>query len=152
MRADKLVKTENWRYVIMARKYDVTRNFDIYNAKCVLFNEDTEETKKVNVTMDTKDVSKKMLESFVKDKYGKNNILVKFEVSAIGSVMYGMTSADFMKYGVRLNPENRQPLLSTENEDDPFEDSDEKENETQDGTENDNDTENDTESENSTQE
>lgn len=98
----------------MARKYDVTRNFDIYNAKCVLFNEDTEETKKVNVTMDTKDVSKKTLEKFVQSKYGKNNILVKFEVSAVGSVMYGMTSADFMKYGVRLNPENRQPLPSTD--------------------------------------
>lgn len=124
----------------MARKYDVTRNFDIYNAKCVLFNEDTEETKKVNVTMDTKDVSKKTLEKFVQDKYGKNNILVKFEVSAIGSVMYGMTSADFMKYGVRLNPENRQPLPSTdtaqvttqEGDEDGTQDGDEYEDTTQD--------------------
>ena len=118
----------------MARKYDVTRNFDIYNAKCVLFNEDTEETKKVNVTMDTKDVSKKTLEKFVQSKYGKNNILVKFEVSAVGSVMYGMTSSDFMKYGIRLNPENRQPLPSTDTDTDPFEDGDE--NSTQDGDEN----------------
>ncbi len=122
----------------MARKYDVTRNFDIYNAKCVLFNEDTEETKKVNVTMDTKDVSKKMLEKFVQDKYGKNNILVKFEVSAIGSVMYGMTSADFMKYGVRLNPENRQPLSSTDIDTDTIKDDDE--NSTQDGDEYENET------------
>lgn len=117
----------------MARKYDVTRNFDIYNAKCVLFNEDTEETKRVNVTMDTKDVSKKTLEKFVQSKYGKNNILVKFEVSAVGSVMYGMTSSDFMKYGIRLNPENRQPLPSTDTDTDPFEDGDE--NSTQDGDE-----------------
>lgn len=117
----------------MARKYDVTRNFDIYNAKCVLFNEDTEETKKVNVTMDTKDVSKKTLEKFVQDKYGKNNILIKFEVSAIGSVMYGMTSADFMKYGVRLNPENRQPLASTDIDTDTMQDGDE--NTTQDNDE-----------------
>ena len=96
----------------MARKYDVTRNFDIYTAKCVLFNEDTEETKKVDLTMDTKDVSKKMLENYVHKVYGQEYILIKFEVVTVGSVMYGMTSSEFMKYGVRLNPSNRQPIAS----------------------------------------
>lgn len=101
----------------MARKYDVTRNFDIYEVNCVLFNDDTENTEKITFTSDNKDISRKALERYVHDTKGKKYTLVKFTVNSIGSVMYGMTSADFMKYGVQLNPDNRQPLVTAGNED-----------------------------------
>ena len=111
----------------MARKYDVTRNFEIYEVSMVLYNDSTEMTEKKSVTVDNKDITKKALENYVVDTYGAQYTLVKFTVECIGSVMFGMTSTMFRKYGVRLNPENRQPYASTENENGT-------ENDTQDGT------------------
>lgn len=127
----------------MARKYDVTRNFEIYEVSMILYNDSTEMTEKKSTMVDNKDVTKKALENYVVDTYGAQYTLVKFTVECIGSVMFGMTSAMFRKYGVRLNPDNRQPYASTENG---------TENDTKDGTENDNDTEYDTENENGTEE
>ena len=127
----------------MARKYDVTRNFEIYEVSMILYNDSTEMTEKKSTMVDNKDVTKKALENYVVDTYGAQYSLVKFTVECIGSVMFGMTSAMFRKYGVRLNPDNRQPYASTENG---------TENDTKDGTENDNDTEYDTENENGTEE
>lgn len=101
----------------MARKYDVTRNFEIYEVNCVLFNDDTEETEKITIRSDNKDMSKKSLEKYIQENYGNEYTLVKFTWKSIGSVMYGMTSTDFMKYGVLLNPDNRQPLQTAGNED-----------------------------------
>ena len=94
----------------MARKYDVTRNFEIYEVEMVLYNDSTEMTEKSSIMVDDKNISKKTLEKYIVEKFGTRYTLVKYSVQAIGSVMYGMTSETFRRYGVRLNPDNRQPI------------------------------------------
>ena len=93
----------------MARKYDVTRNFDIYAVTMVLYNQNSKSVEEVNIKTVDKNISKKALERYVKINIGGAYTLVQYNVKPVESVMYGMTSAMFRKYGVRLNPENRQP-------------------------------------------